>query len=44
MLYMYKVVLTFKSVNKTLIYVTIRMKAAEQYSLVLFIILYNEVL
>ena len=39
---LYKVVLTFKFVDKTLVYVTIQMKA--YFHLVLFIVLYKVVL
>ena len=39
---LYKVVLTFKSVDETLVCVTIQMKATEQYfHMVLFEMLYN---
>ena len=41
---LYKVVLTFKSVDETLVCVTIQMKAIEQYfHVVLFIMLYKVV-
>ena len=39
---LFKVALTFKSVDETLVCVTIQMKATEQYfHVVLFIVLYN---
>ena len=42
---MYKVVLTFKSVDETLVSVTIQMKAIEKYfHVVLFIMLYKVIL
>ena len=42
---LYMAVLTFKSVNETLVWLTVQMKAIEQYfHVVLFIMLYKAVL